>query len=654
MIEDRTGKLLDALEPGHPVVPWGRGRAAAYLQKHGVKEYNAFMERRNEAIRLELSDPYNYGVELSIWKLADVIWGWITWEQFIQDPIVPVEWKECKTLERWIRDYAPIFSFLIAGGNRASKTEYICKRIVQAAMRYERATIWLFHENYAMSVKYHHSLIHKYLPIDVKNTGKTEIGYVSWSLHNGFSGDKVTFPNAAEIEFKTYESRPKSLEGGNLGDPRKRPCPGAVGDEAMPWNFFDTLKYRCTTNRALRLNGYTAIDGSDDITDLYLSGKTDLLSGDALIPEVTELLPLVSRDVTNTLATAFFHSRYNPYNPLKNLQKDVMTEPREKRIVRMAGLPFKRRDMQFPKYKPAIHQFPLERLPKIGTRYVFDDPAGTKNHFIIWVLTDVYERYWVYREWPCVHIPVPGVGRPEPWAITGGGERFKFGGQPGGGSKPFGMKLLDYKNEFARLEGWWDLQAGNIPLEEMREVNGADEVIYGRFMDAKFANTPRDNAYETTTLLEEFAEIGMMFESIAGTGRTESDVQLVNDLLGYTDEWYTAWQAKQLDPSVSLPINGGPRLFICDQCENVDFALKQFTGEGGTKEATKDPIDCLKFLACAQPGYVDESRKRMKPGVRGYGGPSTGQTIPGDALDKKRQIFAQAKRQAQQSQRRRY
>ena len=66
----------------------------------GLDELAKLLEKREELIRLEKGDPYRYGFEPEHWKDADELWEGVN-------------------------------ELLIQGGNRAGKSEFAAKRIVQ-------------------------------------------------------------------------------------------------------------------------------------------------------------------------------------------------------------------------------------------------------------------------------------------------------------------------------------------------------------------------------------------------------------------------------------------------------------------------------------------------------------------------------------------
>jgi len=45
-------------------------------------------------------------------------------------------------------------------------------------------------------------------------------------------------------------------------------------------------------------------------------------------------------------------------------------------------------------------------------------------------------------------------------------------------------------------------------------------------------------------------------------------------------------------------------LFISDNCKNLIYCLKEWTGADGEKGATKDPIDCLRYLSVMSPVHI--------------------------------------------------
>jgi len=53
------------------------------------------------------------------------------------------------------------------------------------------------------------------------------------------------------------------------------------------------------------------------------------------------------------------------------------------------------------------------------------------------------------------------------------------------------------------------------------------------------------------------------------------------------------------------PLNQ-PKLYITENCKNLIYCLREWTGHDGDKGATKDPIDCLRYLVVMQPEHIDD------------------------------------------------
>jgi hypothetical protein len=61
-----------------------------------------------------------------------------------------------------------------------------------------------------------------------------------------------------------------------------------------------------------------------------------------------------------------------------------------------------------------------------------------------------------------------------------------------------------------------------------------------------------------------------------------------------------------------------PHFYISSDCENIIQGLSEYTGEGGLKEAHKDPIDVLRYAAISNIDYVDSSMSIVT--LQGQGG----------------------------------
>jgi hypothetical protein len=84
----------------------------------------------------------------------------------------------------------------------------------------------------------------------------------------------------------------------------------------------------------------------------------------------------------------------------------------------------------------------------------------------------------------------------------------------------------------------------------------------------------------------------MYFTPAAGI-KIEEGITIINDALSYDQ-----------NQPVS-PLNQ-PKLFVSEDCENLIYSLREWTGADGEKGAAKDPIDCLRYLAVMHPEQEDD------------------------------------------------
>ena len=264
----------------------------------------------------------------------------------------------------------------------------------------------------------------------------------------------------------------------------------------------------------------------------------------------------------------------------ERMKIELAKQPREKILCRAYGVPIKATATRFPRFRESVHVVKADQLPKDGTNYLFCDPAGGKNWFMLWIRIDAADRAWVYREWPQTDTYIEGVGYPESWAISSG---KKADGEAGDGQKSFGFGLLAYKREIERLEG----------------LDGIE--VFERWIDSRYANTTVAGTREqSTTLLEELEDAGMSFRACPGEN-IEEGVGLINDALYYDEE-------------APIDHTNAPRLYISERCTNTTWALKEWTGQDGQKGASKDPIDCLRYLLTSGVGNVEGGRLNVTGG----------------------------------------
>jgi hypothetical protein len=508
----------------HPLYPLPT--AAQYKTDPAAVE--AYLITRNQRILLEREDPYRYGYEPEIWKLAD---GY---------------------LEAGKRE------MLILGGNRATKSFYCAHKVVQTLLAGEKRMVWCFQSTDANSVEMQQPIVFQYLPPEFRNAKKGKITNVSFSQKHGFSDSKFILPNASECVFRHYSQKLDLIEGGN--------CDLIWCDELVPLNILETLRYRLITRRGILLISFTPKDGWTHTVQEYLHGATtvDKVPG-PLLPKgnlgaAQNMVPRVQQPQRQNAIIIYFHTSDNPFEGYDTMRETLEGASREEILCRAYGVPTRAIVQRFPKFRDAVHVIPPDKIPKIGTNYQIVDPAGNKNWFMLWVRIDPMGRHYVYREWPCPGQYIPGIGDLGQWAEADG-------------------KLADGKAGPAQLGLGWGLKRY---YEEMQRLEG-DETLAERWMDSRFGNTPSQKADHSTTIIEEFMDLGVIFQP-APLDPINEGVTLINSLLDYEE---TEDPANRKEP----------HLYISSECLNTIFALKIWTGKDGPHGASKDPVDCLRYMA---------------------------------------------------------
>jgi hypothetical protein len=334
-------------------------------------------------------------------------------------------------------------------------------------------------------------------------------------------------------------------------------------------------------------------------------GSTDATTGGTVVG--FEQVPRVQQPMRRNGRIVYFHTQDNPFGNYEAMKLQLAGESREKILMRAYGVATKAMAGRFTKFNDRVHVIPDARVPKEGTNYQFIDPCSGRNWFMGWVRVDARGRRIIYREWPCARRYIEGVGWPGPWAVPSG---KKADGEPGDAQKSFGFGLKRYRDEILRMEGHKPTGAthttrGGDVLTSF-EKTAETEKIEERWMDSRFANAKILSAREEPlTLIEEMERLEMEFlETAPQKGLIDDGVDLVNDLLDY-------------DVTRPIGADNEPMLYIAESCENIIYALHEWTGKDGQKGATKDPIDIVRWVAGTELDFMEGNKPKFGR-VRSY------------------------------------
>lgn len=460
---------------------------------------------------------------------------------------------------------------LISGGNRSGKTSYAAKAVVKAAIENPGSVIMCFSQNADVSVRQQQSAIYDALPIELKRKTLGTEENVSYTRKNGFSKGSLILPESlSQIIFKTYAqflNNDTILEGAELGSrDAKWINIGAWCDEYLIGpELLNTLRFRLATRNSKVIVTFTPIDGYTEVVRDYIEGaKTiesrpaDLLHG--------RMVPVVQHSKNRNAAIIYFHTKDNPFGGYDRIAQDLANRPEDEILCRAYGVPTKSKSTQFPNFSVETNVVGHDKIPRRNvTRYMILDPAGRKNWFMAWIAVDESETYHVYREWPDV-----SVGD---WAKWHGGKWIA-----GEGSKGLGYGIKDYVDLIMSLE--------------------EGETIFERLIDPRLGAAKYQTQDGASSIIEDLRIAGLTFIPAPGLD-IEDGLQALQSKMAYNRK---------------APIDAinRPHFYVSDRCQNIISALQEYTAEGGSDEAQKDPIDCIRYAAIDGIRFVPESALNSK------------------------------------------
>ena len=463
---------------------------------------------------------------------------------------------------------------VVLGGNRSSKSTFCGRLVVDAAMKIPEARIRCYSINEDRSIAEQQALVWESLPTRIKalSRHKGRAYSVGYSQRTGFTGSKIVLPpqpgyaRGSEILFTHYASYKNDAQTAEGWWAHLVWC-----DEECPQKLFETLQYRLTDARGRLILSFTTLNGwTPLIADIMGRTKTlekrpaPLLSG----KDVPTAMESLTRPSTRIY---FFWTEDQKFIPVDDFVAGIKGRPRDEILARAYGIPTKSSESPFPAFDEQVHVVPHDELPFVKdpsyrvTRYHVIDPSGSKPWFMIWAAVDPLCTY-IYREWPDI-----GFGD---WAEPG--ETAE--GKAGPAQRPISMGIRDY-------------------VETVRQSEEGEEV-FERCIDPRLGAAQTQGKEGSTNIITELDEEGMTVNPAPGL-HIDHGLMLINTMLKY-------------DAERPISATNSPRLKISDRCQNLIFALKNYTNLGGKDEACKDPIDCLRYLLVNGADYIDPAESRLE------------------------------------------
>lgn len=597
----------------HPLLPWFSDEEIVAIldTQDGAQRIEELYREREERIWLARDedsvnaqgvrqDPFRYGFELDPWKDAD----------------------------RLLAEYAYLY---VSGGNRASKSEWAAKRLVECALTYKNSKIWCFQSTLENSRNTQQAMIWKYLPAELKalnfKQDRKRIYRVRYSKATGFTEELLIFPNGTQVIFKTYEQDPMQNQGIGLGAEREQviarrdaglpyvPNIGAWADEDMPLPWLETLKTRVTTTGAKMIWTFTAIEGiTPTIKEFLGTPKTVESKWAELLPARQNLtglplghMPYIQKPSTKGGAVIYFFTQWNPFSGygeeggIKEMCAGKSPEYVERKAYGYA------RDVMHKAF-PLFGEWNIvkrEHLPKRGTNYMLTDPGdGSRNWATIWVRVTEGGAHYIYRDWP-------DAQSYDAWAEPSE-DPAQPDGKRGDAQKSLGFGIEQLKNEWLKLEtvqgaGPPESDPHRLEIQRKSQNGTAKEEIFDRYVDPRAGNVKHIELHGGTNIIEKFMDLEEPLYFTPASGQEKSiGFAHVNTLLWWNRE----------KPLCAL-LNA-PKLYVSEDCLQVIWMFSNYTDRGGERGGCKDFADLVRYMALADLQYFENTEFHSSAPGKGY------------------------------------
>jgi hypothetical protein len=279
-------------------------------------------------------------------------------------------------------------------------------------------------------------------------------------------------------------------------------------------------------------------------------------------------VPFIQHAANGNSAIIYFHSKDNPFGGYDRIAQDLQGRGEEEILTRAYGVPTKSASTRFPMFSREVNVIPHDKIPRENvTRYMILDPAGRKNWFMCWIAVDESETYYVYREWPDVNVG--------DWAKWHGGRWIG-----GDGSKGLGYGIKNYVDLIIRSE------------------SDDKEEILDRLIDPRLGAAKYQSQNGASSIIEDLADNGLTFNPAPGLD-IEDGIQAIQSKMAYNRK-------------AKMDSLNRPRFYVSENCQNIITALQEYTGDGGTDEAWKDPIDVIRYACIDGIRWMDKTIQQPK------------------------------------------
>ncbi len=540
----------------------------------------------------------------------------------------------------------PVGEILLMGANRSGKTDFASRLTIETLMQGQKTVYVgsqsLPTSKDVQMPRIWHYMPNEYKAKNVALARNRDVNeQISYTKQNGFSNSKITFGNGSNARFISYEMNPANVFEGQslnlvwldeeflkaflesarfrLADTRGTmicsftPVQGwtpVVADyleglkvtrwhtawmlpedlgRPMPWKELGLDEDEYTKLRAWRNEGAPGDIGipearPEKIIERILAERAGDDFDEIPAGRRFERTPRIGVARGGEAAVVWFYGRDNPYgNPAEVIAKAAANKNAAKSIkTRVYGIAERVKGRMLPEFRRERHVVKKEEIPEKLVRIMVLDPAPERNWAFLYMGWDPETKtLYAYREWPGPY-EIPGVGYPGPWAVASDWKGGINDGERGEATESFNFGYLNYKFEWARLEGWrnwrdWAEKHGAMAqckdweeLENWSESDGTEEEIEFRVIDSRAASQSKIHAGSSVSLFEDVSKLAEGFQPASGQAIAEG-LNLIRDMLARD------------------------RIKISEECVNTIFALETYTGADGQKGAVKDFIDLIRY-----------------------------------------------------------
>lgn len=633
-------------EPEHPLLPLPTKREVwGLLSAQGADGLRKVLQHRRERIEAGHRDPLQ-APRPKVWRIA---------ERMLRSVLVKL--------------------LVLLGGNRSTKSFYCADSLMRSVLRavdynskhgFTHPTTFLVgSDSEVNSAQTTQALVWHFLPQafkamnQMRSAREKRAGIdINYTPGDGFADRVLALGHGVIVRFVLYSNDPANFEGAEFGAKDYRDVAWWM-DEALTLPWYNMLRRRGRFRPGYGLWSFTPIRGiTPTIKEAVGTGKVLRTRRAVLLPANQELVkglrpgrvPFVQSGSAPDVGVIYYHSDLTPFSSGGRKYTDAVAadckgKPPAYVLRIFYGYTEDTVGRAFPTFSQHVHVVPQEKLPDIGTNYLFIDPAGGRNYFMLWVrvVPGTPKRLFLYRDWP-------DMDRYGEWAVpteraVTRDSRRGWDGDPGPAQIQQGWGVTQYKEMIRKEEtistlttpegGWVEKD----PYRVRRLNQWVAEVIRAKkgppwtseeIEKARRSGRPAPTEGVLMRKIDPRAGMNPLAAEKGGTNLIEMFASRQDGPFGDPMDILPAYSGKGIDEGTThvaellqyrtdqpiCPFVNEPRLYVADNCRQVIWMFENYTGWGGEDGACKDPADLVRYIAQDEElVFIQPDALRPKPGT---------------------------------------